>query len=226
MTSWRENKLCFSSTVGGKRCVWGQNSAAFFLSSASWKSVEVAPEKLLTQLVILCWWRTDSLLDVKESKAGIMFVYHALTGLNNLVILSNWGCRNAACLQSPLCWVWLLRPTTNNKPCEGMQTSRLRVLPWWRRCGRGDAWRAWPWVWCARTAGCPSETWPPCRGRCQRARPGGWAGARLSSLWTYLAGQGWRLNVRRYVHEQKPTRCQRCWFETCSVLSCDGWDSG
>lgn len=63
------------------------------------------------------------------------------------------------------------------------------VLPWWRRCGQGDAWRAWPWVWCVHTVGCLSERWPPCTGRCRRAQPEGWGGARLSSLWTYLMGR-------------------------------------
>ena len=62
------------------------------------------------------------------------------------------------------------------------------VLPWWRRCGRGGAWRAWPSEWCAHTAGCPSERWPPCTGRYRRAQPGGWGAARRSSLWTCLRG--------------------------------------
>lgn len=72
---------------------------------------------------------------------------------------------------------------------EGTSTFALRVLPWWRRCGRGDAWRAWPSVWCVHTVGCLWERWPPCTGRCQRAQPEGWGGAHLSSLWTYLMGK-------------------------------------
>lgn len=62
------------------------------------------------------------------------------------------------------------------------------VSPWCSRCGRGDASQAWPWGSCVRTVGCLSETWPPCRGRCQRAQPEGWGAARLSWPWTFLMG--------------------------------------
>lgn len=128
-------------------------------------------------------------------------------------------------LQSPLCWVWLLRPTTNDKPARACKHRHCT-------CYLGDV-----DVVGVMLGGRDHERDALVQlDACQRRDPHVEEDAEQHGqrdepehvrhhYGHTCGGQGRRLKVRCYVRERRQTRRRRRWFETCSLLSWDGWDA-